>query len=118
MTELPEIIYRHIPERTCTVIFRIERDNKGKAVKSYPLFDIEWGVPETPEIIAEIIRRCKQYESLKEKTYGWCNTCGALVVGDIEHLCDKCGGLKGKVVFTPEYELIRLKQALKEAKDD
>lgn len=49
-----------------------------------------------------------------EKTYAWCNTCGALVVGNIEHLCDKCGGLDGKVIFQVELELVKLKQALAE----
>lgn len=55
----------------------------------------------------------QRIKELEAKTYSWCNTCGGLVVGDVEHLCDKCGGLDGKVIFNPEIELVKLRQALK-----
>ena len=61
-----------------------------------------------------IVQVINSHEKLKSKTYGWCNDCGSLVVGDIEHLCDKCGG--GKIVIDPEFELVKLKQALEAEK--
>ena len=51
--------------------------------------------------------------SEKEKVYSWCNRCGALVVGDINHGCDKCGN-HDLANFVVDVELVRLQSQLKQ----
>ncbi len=44
----------------------------------------------------------------KELVHSWCNRCGSLVVGDINHGCDKCGN-HDLNYFVVDIELIELK---------
>ncbi len=48
---------------------------------------------------------------MAEKTYGWCRRCGALVVGDINHPCDKCGN-HDLEHFVVDVELVKLQSKL------
>lgn len=47
-----------------------------------------------------------------DKVYSWCNRCGSLVVGDINHPCDKCGN-HDLTSFVVDVELVKLQTQLK-----
>jgi len=51
--------------------------------------------------------------STTKQIYSWCNRCGALVVGDINHGCDKCGN-HDLSHFEVEVELVTLQARVDE----
>lgn len=51
----------------------------------------------------------------EEKVYSWCNRCGALVVGDINHPCDKCGN-HDLESFVVDIELVALQAHIDQLK--